>query len=393
MTEIPSMDATSTQSAVHSARVDILGVRKSYGSHVALENLDLKIAPGEFLSLLGPSGCGKTTLLRCVAGLIQPDAGDIRVDGQSLVSLPPYRRNLGMVFQSYALFPHMTVDQNIAFGLAERGTAAGSARVQSALELVRMQGYGKHMPRQISGGQQQRIALARALVTSPRILLLDEPLAALDAKLRESMQVELRQLQRRLGITTIFVTHDQREALTMSDRVAVMHQGCIEQCATPEEIYARPASAAVASFIGQTSQISATVVAEEGDRLLLKVDNQETTFAARRPVSFPTPKRVVVMMRPEHVTFIPGAHDDGAASADTEAFRLAGEVTDDVFIGERRLLHVATRVGPIIAASRSGSGEARIAPGTAGLVQCRLVNLMVFGAELRSHAGYRADDG
>ncbi len=264
MTTVRPMDATlpAEVDARQPARVDILGVRKSYGSHVALENLDLQIAPGEFLALLGPSGCGKTTLLRCIAGLVKPDAGDIRVDGQSLVSLPPYKRKLGMVFQSYALFPHMTVEQNIAFGLRERGTPAGKARVQSALELVRMQGYGSHMPRQISGGQQQRIALARALITSPRILLLDEPLAALDAKLRKSMQVELRQLQRRLRITTIFVTHDQREALTMSDRVAVMHQGRIEQCTTPEEIYARPSTAAVANFIGQTSQIPATVMAD-----------------------------------------------------------------------------------------------------------------------------------
>ncbi|MGE0854318.1 MAG: ABC transporter ATP-binding protein [Hyphomicrobiaceae bacterium] len=373
------MDATSTQqSKGQSARVDMLGVRKSYGSHVALENLDLQIAPGEFLSLLGPSGCGKTTLLRCIAGLVRPEAGDIRVDGQSLVPLPPYKRNLGMVFQSYALFPHMTVEQNIAFGLSERGTPAGKARVQNALELVRMQGYGSHLPRQISGGQQQRIALARALVTSPRILLLDEPLAALDAKLRESMQVELRQLQRRLGITTIFVTHDQREALTMSDRVAVMHKGRIEQCASPEEIYARPASAVVANFIGQTSQIPATVVAHENDRLLLRVDDRDLTFAVPRHASLPLRARVLVMIRPEHVVFNPGAPGDGTRSEEPGVLQLNGEVAEDVFIGERRLLHVATAAGQILAGKRSIGGADRLPPGTTGAIQCRLADMMVF---------------
>jgi ABC-type Fe3+/spermidine/putrescine transport system ATPase subunit len=377
MTTVGDMDAGSTQRNVAaSARVDILGLRKSYGAHVALENLDLAIAPGEFVSLLGPSGCGKTTLLRCIAGLVKPDAGDIRVNGQSLVSLPPYKRKLGMVFQSYALFPHMTVEQNIAFGLAERGTPAGHALVREALELVRMVGYGNHMPRQISGGQQQRIALARALVTSPRILLLDEPLAALDAKLRESMQVELRQLQRRLGITTIFVTHDQREALTISDRVAVMHQGRIEQCGSPEEIYARPLSAAVANFIGQTSQIAARVVAEEGDRLLLKAVDRDVTFPAARRSALAPQTPVVVMMRPEHVVFVPvGAGD---VPADCGQLRLAGQIADDLFVGERRLLHVDTAVGRIIAGDRLHCGTEKLAPGTPGAVHCELEHIMVF---------------
>jgi ABC-type Fe3+/spermidine/putrescine transport system ATPase subunit len=371
------MDATSTQpSTGQSARVDILGVRKSYGAHVALGNFDLEIAPGEFLSLLGPSGCGKTTLLRCVAGLVKPDAGDIRVDGQSLVSLPPYKRNLGMVFQSYALFPHLTVEQNIAFGLRERGTPAGKARVQNALELVRMEGYGSHLPRQLSGGQQQRIALARALVTLPRILLLDEPLAALDAKLRESVQVELRQLQRRLGITTIFVTHDQREALTMSDRVAVMHRGRIEQCGTPEEIYARPGSAAVANFIGQTSQIAASVVADEGGRLLLRAKDTDVTFAAPRQAGLSVPTPVVAMIRPEHVVFTPGVADASAADAGLQS--LPGKVADDVFIGERRLLHVETDIGLIIAGNRLNCGADRLVSGTAGTVQWKIDDMMVF---------------
>ncbi len=371
------MDATCPQlSTGQSARVDILGVRKSYGAHVALENLDLQIAPGEFLSLLGPSGCGKTTLLRCVAGLVKPDAGDIRVDGQSLVSLPPYKRNLGMVFQSYALFPHLTVERNIAFGLRERGTPARKARVQNALELVRMEGYDSHLPRQLSGGQQQRIALARALVTSPRILLLDEPLAALDAKLRESVQVELRQLQRRLGITTIFVTHDQREALTMSDRVAVMHRGRIEQCGTPEEVYARPCSAAVASFIGQTSQIAAGVVADEGGRLLLRAKDSDDTFLAPRHAGLSMARPVVAMIRPEHVAFAPGVADASAGDAGVQS--LPGKVADDVFIGERRLLHVETSIGLIIAGKRLNSGADRLVSGTTGTVQWKIDDMMVF---------------
>jgi spermidine/putrescine ABC transporter ATP-binding subunit len=371
------MDATTTGAATgQSARVGIAGVRKSYGAHVALESVDLEIAPGEFLSLLGPSGCGKTTLLRCIAGLVKPDAGDIRVDGQSLVSLPPYKRHLGMVFQSYALFPHMTVEQNIAFGLRERGTPAGQARVKEALELVRMAGYGGHVPRQLSGGQQQRIALARALVTSPRILLLDEPLAALDAKLRESMQVELRQLQRRLGITTIFVTHDQREALTMSDRIAVMHGGRIEQCASPEEIYARPSSAAVANFIGQTSQIRATVAGSEGDRLLLCARDRDVTFRAPNRTGIPAGAHVVAMIRPEQVTFAPRSPGPGAE--ETGEQRWSGQVTDDVFIGERRLLYVDTAAGQIIAGNRLDCGAEKLAPGTVGTVQWQIADVMVF---------------
>lgn len=371
------MDARSVQQSTgQSARVDISGVRKSYGTHVALENLDLQIAPGEFLSLLGPSGCGKTTLLRCIAGLVKPDAGDICVDGRSLVSLPPYRRKLGMVFQSYALFPHMTVERNIAFGLDERGTPAGNARVQRALELVRMEGYGSHLPRQLSGGQQQRIALARALITSPRILLLDEPLAALDAKLRESMQGELRQLQRRLAITTIFVTHDQREALTMSDRVAVMHKGRIEQCATPEEIYARPATAVVANFIGQTSQIAARVLSDEGDRMLLQASATDVTFAAPRRAGLTARMPVVAMMRPEHVVFTPGTSDKQVANAGLQV--LPGKIADDVFIGERRLLHVETGIGLIVAGNRVNCDTGRLATGTTGTVQWEIDDMMVF---------------
>jgi ABC-type Fe3+/spermidine/putrescine transport system ATPase subunit len=355
----------------------IADLRKSYGSHVALTDASLDIAPGELVSLLGPSGCGKTTLLRCIAGLVQPDGGDILVDGQSLVRLPAHKRNLGMVFQSYALFPHLTVQKNVEFGLRDRGSPAGDARVREALELVRMEGYAGQYPRQLSGGQQQRVALARALATSPRILLLDEPLAALDAKLRESVQVELRQLQRKLRITTIFVTHDQREAMTISDRVAMMHNGRIEQCAAPEDLYRRPGSAAVAAFIGQVNQIRATVVGEANGRRRFAVDGTQATLAAPQSIALATGAKALAMLRPEHMTFML-PQTPGAASDDQQ--HLAVRVIDDAFVGERRLLYVDSEIGQLVVGKRAGDPLHKFDSGTTGTVSWNVADLMVFPA-------------
>ncbi|PYM67545.1 MAG: hypothetical protein DMD79_00795 [Candidatus Rokuibacteriota bacterium] len=226
------------------AAVQLTRLRKSYGRIVAIDDVSLRVEGGEFFSLLGPSGCGKTTTLRAIAGLIDLDAGNIEIMSRDVTSLAVHKRNIGMVFQSYALFPHMTVAQNIAFGLRMRGVKKGeiAARVERALDLVRLGGTGERLPRQLSGGQQQRVAFARAVVIEPQLLLLDEPLSNLDAKLRKEMQIELRALQRRLGITAIYVTHDQEEALTLSDRIAVMNDGRIAQCAEPSEIYRSPAN-------------------------------------------------------------------------------------------------------------------------------------------------------
>src|ERR1700712_2213761 len=226
------------------ASVRLRELTKLFGATRAVDRVTLHIEPGTIVALLGPSGCGKTTTLRMIAGLLQPEAGEILIDDKAITRIPVHRRNIGMLFQNYALFPHMTVAQNIAFGLETRNVRrdAAAVRVTEALQLVQLGGYGNRMPAQLSGGQQQRVALARALVVEPAVLLLDEPLGALEKSLRQSMQVELRDLQRRLGITTVMVTHDQDEALTMADRIAIMRDGYLEQTGTPAEVYLRPVS-------------------------------------------------------------------------------------------------------------------------------------------------------
>ena len=242
------------------ARVDAENVSKHYGSVAALDGVTIHFEDGEFFGLLGPSGSGKTTLLRMIAGFIDPDTGSIAFDGERIDTVPVHRRGIGMVFQSYALFPHMTVHDNIAFGLDVRGIARAEigAKVEEMLDLVQLKGFGERKPRQLSGGQQQRVALARALITSPRVLLLDEPLGALDRRLRQEMKVELKEIQRRIAITTIFVTHDQEEALTLSDRIAIIDHGKLVQIGKPEVVYERPESVFAARFLGDANVFSGT---------------------------------------------------------------------------------------------------------------------------------------
>ena len=244
-------------------RVWLDGITKRYGDQVAVDDLSLAIQPGEFISLLGPSGCGKTTTLRMIAGFEHPDEGDILISGTSVLNTPPYRRDVNTVFQAYALFPHLSVAENVAYGLQQRRTPKDQIRerVSQALDLVQMRRFADRKPTQLSGGQQQRVALARALVNRPAVLLLDEPLGALDRQLREEMQLELKLLQARLGITFVFVTHDQGEALSMSDRIAIMRAGRIEQLADADTVYARPASAYVAAFVGQQNFFRGPVAA------------------------------------------------------------------------------------------------------------------------------------
>jgi ABC-type Fe3+/spermidine/putrescine transport system ATPase subunit len=237
--------------------VELVGVTKRFGDVAAVDGVDLEVRPGEFLSLLGPSGCGKTTTLRLIAGFERPDEGEVRIGGRDVSRLPAYKRNVNTVFQSYALFPHLSVEDNVAYGLKQRGLdrKARRARATEMLELVRLEGLANRKPRQLSGGQQQRVALARALVMQPQVLLLDEPLGALDLKVRRELQIELKRIQEGVGITFVYVTHDQEEALAMSDRVAVMNAGRIEQLGVPREIYDRPVTAFVADFIGETNFI------------------------------------------------------------------------------------------------------------------------------------------
>ncbi|KQV03324.1 MULTISPECIES: ABC transporter ATP-binding protein [unclassified Kitasatospora] len=250
------------------ATVEFKALRRSFGVTTALDGLDLTINPGELVALLGPSGCGKTTALRILAGFESHDSGQVLVDGEDITGVPAHRRDAGMVFQSYSLFPHLSAADNVAFGLRMRG--AGKAerrrRAQELLELVGLPQHADRYPHQLSGGQQQRIALARALALQPRVLLLDEPLSALDAKVRLNLRDEIRRLQQELGITTLFVTHDQEEALSMADRVAVLRAGRLEQCATPSELYARPATAFVAEFVGTMSRIPCV---RSGDSVVL----------------------------------------------------------------------------------------------------------------------------
>ncbi|WP_051969534.1 ABC transporter ATP-binding protein [Kitasatospora azatica] len=282
-----------------SATVEFRSLRRAFGSTVALDGLDLTVHPGELLALLGPSGCGKTTALRILAGFETHDAGQVLVDGEDVTRTPAHKRDAGMVFQSYSLFPHLTAVDNVSFGLKMRGLgkAERRAKAQELLELVGLPQRAGHYPHQMSGGQQQRIALARALALQPRVLLLDEPLSALDAKVRLNLREEIRRLQQELGITTLFVTHDQEEALSMADRVAVLRAGRLEQCATPSELYARPATAFVAEFVGTMSRIPAV---RSGDGV--------EVLGRRHPVDGVLPRSgaLDVLVRPENVGLTPG---------------------------------------------------------------------------------------
>ena len=265
------------------ATLEIDRVGKRFGAAKAVDSVSLQVAAGEFVALLGPSGCGKSTLLNLVAGFLEPDAGDIRIDAASILRVPPHARDIGVVFQNYALFPHMSVAENIAFGLKMRrlGRKEIDRRVAAALDTVRLPQVADRTPRQLSGGQQQRIALARALVIEPRLVLLDEPFSAIDKNLRADMQVELKRIQRELGITTVFVTHDQAEALSLSDRIAVMAHGAVQQFATPSELYRRPANEFVASFIGEVNRLPCRARGE-GDEVVLAASHIELRLPRSR---------------------------------------------------------------------------------------------------------------
>jgi putative spermidine/putrescine transport system ATP-binding protein len=309
MTSIITTDTAATYVAGEGATVQLIGVTKEFSGSKALTGVDLTMKPGEFIALLGPSGCGKTTVLRTLSGLEQVTEGRILIDGEDVVDVPVNKRDMGMVFQAYSLFPHMTVLENVEFGLRMRkvDATARARRSREALEMVGLGHLGERYAHQLSGGQQQRVALARALVTRPRVLLLDEPLSALDAKVRVQLRDEIRRIQTELGITTLFVTHDQEEALAVADRVAVMNAGNIEQIGTPEELYTNPATAFVANFVGLSNRIPATLAGHEvtvyGTKLQLLGDA-------------PAGGDVLAMVRPEDITIaVQKAGSKGVAGA------------------------------------------------------------------------------
>lgn len=338
------------------ASIEFRAVSKRFGPVVAVSDLSLRVQPGEFVTLLGPSGSGKTTSLLMVAGFEFPDTGEIFIDMKAITFEPAHQRKIGMVFQNYALFPHMTVFRNIAFPLEMRGVRRQEIerRVEEALDLVRLGGYGRRYPRQLSGGQQQRVALARALVFNPPVLLMDEPLGALDKKLRDEMQSEIKRLQRQLRITILYVTHDQEEALTLSDRVAVMNEGRFEQVGSPTDIYERPANRFVADFLGESNFLTGEVFPAEAGVGQVRVAPGvvlPVLEASERPVG----AKVVVAIRPERITF--------CGSPESPHSEIIGKVTEAIYVGNSIRYVVALQGGGQIVVREQNQGPAKVRPG------------------------------
>ncbi len=342
--------------------VEILDVTKRFGEVTAVDHMNLRIERGEFYSLLGPSGCGKTTTLRMIAGFEQPTEGEILLAGEPIAGVPPFKRNVNTVFQHYALFPHMDVARNVGYGLRQVkvGRAEEERRVAEALFLVRLGGYGKRRTWEMSGGQQQRVALARALVNRPTVLLLDEPLGALDLKLRKEMQLELKALQREVGITFVYVTHDQEEALTMSDMIVVMRDGLIQQMGRPTELYERPVNRFVADFIGTSNFMTGTVVGPEpgSDRVIVKTEHGVVLRGSvTDPAASVKPgQEVTVATRPERLDVAPQTAGDG----DQEGWSsVTGRIHQGTYLGDQTEFRVQTeQVGELIVRRQNATGAA-----------------------------------
>jgi spermidine/putrescine transport system ATP-binding protein len=337
--------------------IELSGVVKEFQARgeviTAVAGIDLDIREGEFFSLLGPSGCGKTTTMRMIAGFEEPTQGVIRLHGQDVTNVPPNKRDVNMVFQSYALFPHMNVFENVAFGLRRKAVAKPeiTRRVGEMLDIVDMAGRSERRPRELSGGQQQRVALARALVNNPRALLLDEPLGALDLKLRQAMQVELKRIQREVGITFVYVTHDQGEALTMSDRIAVMNDGSIEHLGTPREIYEHPRTRFVAGFIGTSNLLTGTVTRLDGDHAIIQISQDEQIIVPVQDRAVSEGSRLELTVRPEKI-------DLTTERPAGEGCALRGTVTEVVYLGTSTNFSVSTSAGADVVVFQQNSASA-----------------------------------
>jgi putative spermidine/putrescine transport system ATP-binding protein len=358
MTAASSAQATGGTASADRPALVLRGLRKSFGGTVAVDGIDLEVRRGEFVTLLGPSGSGKTTTLRMVAGFMSPSGGSIEIDGTDMTRVPPYRRDVGMVFQNYALFPHMTAAQNVAFPLRMRGRprAETERRVADALSLVKLGDLGDRYPRQLSGGQQQRIALARAVVFEPRVLLMDEPLGALDRKLRESLQLEIIRVSRQLGSTVLYVTHDQEEALVMSDRIAIFSAGRIEQLGSGEDLYDRPASLFVADFIGESNILRGRYEADGADgpwmtrgRWRWRVGRAASERAALEPGT-----AAALVVRPERIRLVDAASDGGPGMNVVDA-----TVAEVLYLGPDTKYQLALENGQrlVVREPREGSGR------------------------------------
>ncbi|MFH9423521.1 ABC transporter ATP-binding protein [Streptomyces sp. NPDC017529] len=342
--------------------VRLSGISKTYGSFTAVHPLDLTVPAGSFFALLGASGCGKTTTLRMIAGLEEPSAGTVELAGRDVTALPPYKRPVNTVFQNYALFPHLDIYENVAFGLRRRGIKSVRKQVEEMLDLVELGPMARRKPQQLSGGQQQRVAVARALINHPQVLLLDEPLGALDLKLRRQMQLELKRIQTEVGITFVHVTHDQEEAMTMADTVAVMNGGRVEQLGAPADLYENPGTTFVANFLGTSNLIAAEVVAADGGELLLKAGDAKLRMPAGRcRTTACTGEKVLAGVRPEKIAL---AHADDAGAIAEGRNRLPGRIRDASFIGvSTQYLVEAPGAGRLAVYEQNVERDARLAPG------------------------------
>ncbi|MGW2918926.1 ABC transporter ATP-binding protein [Streptomyces angustmyceticus] len=342
--------------------VRLHGISKTYGSFTAVHPLDLTVPAGSFFALLGASGCGKTTTLRMIAGLEEPTTGTVELSGRDVTVLPPYKRQVNTVFQNYALFPHLDIYENVAFGLRRRGIKCVKKQVEEMLDLVQLGPMARRKPQQLSGGQQQRVAVARALINHPQVLLLDEPLGALDLKLRRQMQLELKRIQTEVGITFVHVTHDQEEAMTMADTVAVMNGGRVEQLGAPADLYENPATTFVANFLGTSNLIEAEVVEAGGEELLLKAGGATLRLpAARCSAPARAGEKVLAGVRPEKVAL---AHADDAGSLADGRNRLPARIKDASFIGvSTQYVIEAPGLGELAVYEQNIERDGRLVPG------------------------------